>query len=528
MEVVFGLLFGLGFAIVSAVFASKWLKAEKQAQINRQAKEKFQEELRRFQEKAKPLWQYQGIADAAREAQAIIFQAQTEAEGLLKQAAEDVKKAEEEAATTRKESRDNASQAKVKVDGILATAYHEADKVLAIANQRAEEIAGDALDAKKNADLFEQKAKAMKNLIEGYGDEYLIASRSLLDELAEDFSHKEGGVELKKARQFTKTLVKGERAATCDYAKPNRRDTAIRFVLDAFNGKVDSALSKVKHNNYGKLTQEIKDAFALVNGNGQAFRNARIAEEYLAARMDELKWAVITQDLRREEQEEQRRIREEMREEEKSRREYEKAVKEAKKEERMIHKAMEEARKQLAGASEEQRKMYEEQIAELQSKYEEAESRNQRALSMAQQTRRGHVYVISNIGSFGEDVYKIGLTRRLEPLDRVKELGDASVPFGFDIHAMIYAEDAPSLEKELHRQFEENQVNKVNPRKEFFRVGLKAIKEVVAAKNIEAHWTLLAEAREYRESLAMAMEAPQTDNPLENSPDWTAANATPA
>ncbi|MCV5497617.1 GIY-YIG nuclease family protein, partial [Escherichia coli] len=87
--------------------------------------------------------------------------------------------------------------------------------------------------------------------------------------------------------------------------------------------------------------------------------------------------------------------------------------------------------KELMLANEEQRLALEQKIAELQLKYEEAEAKNQRAISMAQQTRSGHVYIISNIGSFGEDVYKIGMTRRLEPLDRVRELGDASVPFSF-------------------------------------------------------------------------------------------------
>ena len=125
---------------------------------------------------------------------------------------------------------------------------------------------------------------------------------------------------------------------------------------------------------------------------------------------------------------------------------------------------------------------------------------------MAQQTRSGHVYVISNIGSFGEDVYKIGMTRRLEPLDRVRELGDASVPFAFDVHAMIYSDDAPSLENHLHKVFNEKQVNKVNSRKEFFNVGIKDIKSTVANMNIDAHWTMFADAKEYRESLAIENE----------------------
>ena len=201
---------------------------------------------------------------------------------------------------------------------------------------------------------------------------------------------------------------------------------------------------------------------------------------------------------------EQREIKQQIREEEKARKEMEKAIKEAEKEERLIQKALEKARAELANANEEQRKEFEAQLADLEGKLEEAEERGQRALSMAQQTRRGHVYVISNVGSFGENVFKIGMTRRLEPLDRVKELGDASVPFSFDVHAMLYSEDAPTLEKELHRRFNRESVNKVNPRKEFFRTSLAEIKQMVDNQGIaDVHWTMKAEAAEYRESLAI-------------------------
>lgn len=128
---------------------------------------------------------------------------------------------------------------------------------------------------------------------------------------------------------------------------------------------------------------------------------------------------------------------------------------------------------------------------------------------MAQQTRVGNVYVVSNIGSFGDDIVKIGLTRRLVPQDRIRELGDASVPFEFDVHAMIQSEDAPTLERELHAQFEEYRVNKVNYRKEFFRVPLQAIRDFVAARQLEATFTMAAEAHEYRESLALAKMSPE-------------------
>ncbi|MGM9534096.1 MAG: GIY-YIG nuclease family protein [Intestinibacter sp.] len=119
-------------------------------------------------------------------------------------------------------------------------------------------------------------------------------------------------------------------------------------------------------------------------------------------------------------------------------------------------------------------------------------------------TRAGYVYIISNIGSFGENVYKIGMTRRLDPMDRVRELGDASVPFKFDVHAMIFSEDAPALENALHKKFENKSVNKVNLRKEFFNVSLEEVKkEVIKNHNATIEFTMLAEAQEYRESLAM-------------------------
>ncbi|MFC5872987.1 GIY-YIG nuclease family protein [Chryseobacterium arachidis] len=136
---------------------------------------------------------------------------------------------------------------------------------------------------------------------------------------------------------------------------------------------------------------------------------------------------------------------------------------------------------------------------------------------MAQQTKSGNVYIISNIGSFGENVYKIGMTRRLEPLDRVRELGDASVPFEFDVHAMIYSDDAPALERQLHKKFLKSQLNKINPRKEFFRLGINEIKNHIDDIGITCKWTLAAEAKQYRETLKLEEEM-KTNKQLEQ--EW--------
>lgn len=402
-----------------------------------------------------------------------------------------------------RDARTSSADARKRAAGVVEDANSRAAKIIADADARASEIAGDAYRALQDAARLEQAAAAMKNVISGYGDRYLVSTYSLLDELGEEYGFDEAGRELKAAREISKSLLASGRAAACDYVEANRRDTAVRFVLDAFNGKVDTILSRVKSDNVGTLEQQVRDAFALVNHNGSAFRAARITPEYLQARLTELKWAAGAVALRERDKEEQRRIREQIREEEKARREIDRALRDAAKEEQSLQRAMERVQAQVARANDEQRAAFELQLAELKARVVEAEAKNQRALSMAQQTKAGHVYVISNIGSFGDDVFKVGMTRRLEPLDRIRELGDASVPFGFDIHAMIWTEDAPALERILHKRFVTRQINKVNPRKEFFRIPVAEIRECVEEMGIQCIWTVTAQAAQFRETLVI-------------------------
>jgi len=148
-----------------------------------------------------------------------------------------------------------------------------------------------------------------------------------------------------------------------------------------------------------------------------------------------------------------------------------------------------------------------EAVKELEAKIEilksELETVKSDVLNREKNTRAGFVYIISNIGSFGENIFKIGMTRRLEPMDRIKELSSASVPFEFDVHALIFSDDAPALESILHSTFREYEVNKVNHRKEFFSIPLEKIEKVVTEHhNATVQWTYDAAAEEYRESLA--------------------------
>lgn len=443
------------------------------------------------------------INSAQQESSGMITEAEENAKNIIQQANLDLESAKNETSEIRKSNRELIQKSKEDAERIKSDATRQAALMLEQAEEKAKTIAGDAYEIAQKAQHYENVAKAMKNVIEGYGDEYLKPTFSLLDDLAEEFGYDEAGQRLKDAREKTKMLIKSGNASKCDYVETNRRTTAENFVLDAFNGKVDSILSMIKKDNHGILEQKIRDAYSLVNNLGMAFRNAHITEVYLEARLDELKWGAVVNELKLQEREEQRRIKEQIREEEKARREYERAMKEAAKEEDTIRRAMEKAQQAIEKASAEQKAKYEAQLADLQVKLQEAEAKNQRALSMAQQTKSGHVYIISNIGSFGENVFKIGMTRRLEPLDRVRELGDASVPFPFDVHAMIYSEDAPGLETALHKYFVQNQVNKVNPRKEFFRIPIAEIKAEVEKRGLDVTWTMVAAALEYRESLAI-------------------------
>lgn len=142
-------------------------------------------------------------------------------------------------------------------------------------------------------------------------------------------------------------------------------------------------------------------------------------------------------------------------------------------------------------------------MEKLEQELATAIDRNAKSIARAQLTRSGHVYVFSNVGFFGEGIYKMGMTRRLEPLDRVYELGDASVPFRFDVHALIYTEDAPKLGNARHEEFAARRVNRINLRSEYFRAALEEIMVPVERHHDSVTFVTKPAAKEYRESSAI-------------------------
>lgn len=318
---------------------------------------------------------------------------------------------------------------------------------------------------------------------------------------------------LDEVREQQKQMLKHKTAATCAIewtvngsAAEGRKqiNQTLKLMLRAFNGECDAAIAKVKYNNIHVMEARIEKAREAINGLTEIQR-CTISASYLQLKLDELHLAHEYEEKVQAEKEEQRRIREQMREEEQAQREIDKARQDAEKEEKRYADALRKAQEEAAKTDGNKQQKLLAQIADLEKKLAEAHANKERALSRAQQTRSGHVYIISNIGSFGEHVYKIGMTRRLDPMDRVKELGDASVPFEFDVHAILYADDAPKLENTLHRAFNHRRVNRVNEKKEFFKVQIGEIVELVKRHHRDdVDIVVTATAEEYRKTIAMS------------------------
>ena len=323
---------------------------------------------------------------------------------------------------------------------------------------------------------------------------------------------------LTRKRTQVSAMIKSNEAATCatgwtvnGNAREGQRmvKQTMKVILRAFNSECEAALANVNYSNITKMEERVRKSREAVNSLGESMHIV-ITEKFLKLRLDELRLASEYEAKKYQEREEQRAAREQLRDEQKAQQEMEKAQKEAEIEEASYLKLLEKARKEAAEASGVQLQHLSEQVAGFEAKLDEARKKKERAISRAEQTKSGFVYVISNIGAFGPGVFKIGLTRRLEPLDRIAELSGASVPFPFDLHAMMFSMDAPALENALHSLFDSRKLNLVNGRKEFFQnVQLTEIEEFVRKQGFSAQFIELPEAREWRQTMAKRQQLEQ-------------------
>jgi flagellar biosynthesis GTPase FlhF len=272
-----------------------------------------------------------------------------------------------------------------------------------------------------------------------------------------------------------------------------------KLLLRAFNAECDAAIAKVTWTNLATMSQRIRKSFDALNQLGTVMQMQLLAP-FRDLKLRELQLTHEQEEKKQQEKEDARRVREQMREEEKVQRELAAAEEEAEKEERATEKALEKARKDAEKLDDVGRDRMASRIQELEAQLVAAHAQKERVKAQAQLTKCGHVYILSNMGSFGEEVVKIGMTRRLEPRERVSELGDASVPFPFDLHTLIYTDDAPALESELHNHFWEHRINLANERKEFFKVPIAEVEAFLCERGLKCTFNRLAEAKEYRQT----------------------------
>ena len=307
-----------------------------------------------------------------------------------------------------------------------------------------------------------------------------------------------------------KTAVSGNTNWTVNNSESKGRKMVSdmqKLLLRAFNSECDDVIEHVKYNNIEASEKRITSSRDAISKLG-SIMDVSIQPKYYRLKIEELHLAFEYAQKKQQEKEEQKEARARMREEAKLAKEIEEERKKLEKEQQHYQNALQRINAQLEAASEADRAAIEEKKAELVAQLNKIDKEFADVDYREANQRAGYVYVISNIGAFGENVYKIGMTRRLDPQDRVDELGDASVPFNFDVHAMIFSNDAPKLEAALHNAFADRKLNFVNQRREFFNVTLDEIKQVVREnydKSVE--FVELAPAEQYRESLKLKVAA---------------------
>ena len=293
--------------------------------------------------------------------------------------------------------------------------------------------------------------------------------------------------ELDKVRTQQKECIKAGRAATGrdDWTVNGDKRKGAKMIHDmqkllirAFNCECDDVIDHVKFNNVETAEKRIEASFTAISKLG-AVCGVEITGYYRNLKIRELHLAYEYQIEKQKEKEALKQLRAEERERAKLEKEIADARKKIEKEQKHYANALQKVVLQLATASADEVVALEKKKEELENQLSTLDDSLQQIDYREANQKAGYVYIISNVGAFGEGVYKIGMTRRLEPMDRIDELGDASVPFDFDVHALIFSDNAPGLEAALHKAFEDRKLNMVNTRREFFRVSLEEIKSVV-------------------------------------------------
>ena len=311
-------------------------------------------------------------------------------------------------------------------------------------------------------------------------------------------------------RKEQKGMIKNKTAAVCntewEVGGDKRKGRAmtndnIKQIILTFNTECESIISKVKHNNLENSEKRIKKSFIQLNKLNKRV-DVTITNKYKDLKIEELYLAHEYKLKKEEEKELLREARAKEKEEKRLQKALEKEKKKFERENDSINLEIDEIKAKMAQAAANEKAKLEEEIAKLQAALDKNNEEVKKINEWKETPGAGYVYIISNVGSFGEDVFKIGVTRRDNPEIRVRELSSASVPFNFDTHVFIFSKNAYELENELHKRFDGRRVNKVNMRKEFFHMSIDEVKQIVEENKGAVHSFIeKPDAEEYQETL---------------------------
>lgn len=401
------------------------------------------------------------------------------------------------------------NDAKAEAENTLDKARKEASNIVDAADQEVKRLAQNKQHLQEELAKMTEEIKNLQTELKELSKEVLVSTIDI--SAYEQITSEEIKNKLQLLRLNQQDLVKKDKALLVTASNENKvvKNNA-KQILRCFNAECINIISNMSVRNVDTARGKMVKAFETLNKIFETDGMA-LSKEYLESKLEEFNLLYAYKLKKEQEREIQKAIREQLLDEEKARKEMEKERQRLDKEETHFQNEIKKLMNNMQRiTSDVEKSFYIEQIKSLEEKLEKITKDKQDIINREQNTRAGFVYIISNLGAFGENVYKIGMTRRLDPMDRINELGDASVPFKFDVHAIIFSEDAPELEATLHKRLREYELNKVNSRKEFFKVPFSKIQEIVSEFHTSVvNWTIDPPADEYRESLRRGnMEIP--------------------
>jgi len=393
----------------------------------------------------------------------------------------------------------------LEIDMMIDSKNKEKDGITSVI----QELISNKSELENKIDQLNQSIESKKKEIKQLDDDVALLEFGFYEPKYNCMNSKEYAEKIKEVRSKQKEMIKAKQALhyfdswTLDGSLSKGRamnNDNMKMYMRAYNNECDNLISKVKFNNIEKIKERIKKVGVQLDNLNKRSKLS-ITNMYENLKIEELELCYEYERKKQEEKDLLREQREQEREEAKLKAEIKAAKAKVNKDINQFNNALKALLEREKDISESARDEWKKQVEEIQAKISEKNDELEDIDYREMNAKAGYVYVISNIGAFGENVFKIGMTRRLEPQDRIDELGSASVPFKFDVHAMIFSDDAPKLEAMLHKTFEKNKMNMINQRKEFFNVSLAEIEKAVH-DNYDplVQFKEVPDAEQYRES----------------------------